>query len=591
MVAFHRGVNRYSLLLAALGLCSSLAVVNGVPSAYAQPAYLRLERTIDAAEFGISQPEGLTFSPAAGALLLAATSPARVATIGLDDDAAGELILPSALADLRNLAFDARANRLLVFDPATSALTVIDTQADGTLDAAGAAKSALAAGALAPADPQGMAFDTRSGRVFILDAAAPRIISLRPDTEGGPGGAPALEVADLRPLGLAQPRGIAFNPQNAHLYVLDQADQQLYELADGGQVVSTRDLGPLELGDLRGMVFAPSGDPTDDPAALSLYLLDVGQEAQAGGGRIAELALAAPALAALPPSVAASLVQIIHTSRWSPPSPDPAGLAYLPPSGRLLVADSEVEEMPPYFRGVNLFETTRTGALMATASTLAFSNEPTGVAVNPANGHRFFSHDGNRLVVEVSPGPDARYGTADDTRTSFSTRAFGCRDPEGLAFGQGVLFIADGVGKEIYIVAPGPNARFDGVAPAGDDRVSHFDTSRLGQPDPEGVEFNQARGTLFMISNDNQTTIVEATLAGAVVQVIDVASLGLIAPGGLTLAPGSRNPALLSLYIAERGIDNNTDPRENDGRIYELALSSSPQSQPLPAIYLPLTRR
>jgi hypothetical protein len=45
------------------------------------------------------------------------------------------------------------------------------------------------------------------------------------------------------------------------------------------------------------------------------------------------------------PQEQAVLVRIIETSLFSPPSPDPAGIVYLPSTGRLLVSDSEVNEM------------------------------------------------------------------------------------------------------------------------------------------------------------------------------------------------------------------------------------------------------
>src|SRR2546427_2840805 len=150
-------------------------------------------------------------------------------------------------------------------------------------------------------------------------------------------------------------------------------------------------------------------------------------------------------------TIKACLVQTIDTSLWtlpdgSPaPSPDPAGITVLP-NGHLLISDSEVEEFThPYFHGFNLYEALTSGTLLATANTLAFTKEPTGVAFNPRNsrGHPslFFSDDDKLRVFEVDLGSDGLYGTADDTVTSFSTSAFGDNDPEGVAFGQGKLFV------------------------------------------------------------------------------------------------------------------------------------------------------
>ncbi len=40
-------------------------------------------------------------------------------------------------------------------------------------------------------------------------------------------------------------------------------------------------------------------------------------------------------------------------------------------------------------------------------------------------------------------------------------------------------------------------------------------------------------------------------------------------------APSSQNPSIKSIYIASRGVDNNTDRLENDGKIWEVSLGSS----------------
>src|SRR3972149_6256250 len=50
--------------------------------------------------------------------------------------------------------------------------------------------------------------------------------------------------------------------------------------------------------------------------------------------------------------VIASVVNVVETSGWLPPSPDAMGLTYDPSIGRLGVVDSEVEETS-LFDGVN----------------------------------------------------------------------------------------------------------------------------------------------------------------------------------------------------------------------------------------------
>ena len=188
--------------------------------------------------------------------------------------------------------------------------------------------------------------------------------------------------------------------------------------------------------------------------------------------------------------VQATLERTTDTSLYSPPSPDPCGLAYLTSSGTLMISDGEVNEMP-IFAGVNLFEATLSGTLVYTASTTSFSDEPAGIAYNPLNGHLFISDDtGPRGVYELDPGVDGLYHTSDDVITHVSSSDFGCYDPEGVAFDnwRGHLLMVDGTNEEVYDLDPGENGIFDGVPPAGDDQVTQFDTTILGLSDPEGIE-------------------------------------------------------------------------------------------------------
>jgi hypothetical protein len=271
-----------------------------------------------------------------------------------------------------------------------------------------------------------------------------------------------------------------------------------------------------------------------------------------------------------------ALVQTIDTSRWSAPSPDSAGIIYLPTSNTLLVSDSEVNEMP-IFTGDNLFEATLTGNLIDTLTTISFSDEPTGITYNPMNGHLFFSDDQGQMgVYELNPGPDGLYDTSDDTVTSFVTKDFGSSDPEGVTYasGLGVLFVADGANKKIYQVAPGSNGVFDGVPPAGDDQVTYFDTAGFGQTNPEGIAFNSDSGNLYIVGMP-RNTLFEVTTAGTLVQRIDISAAGAMNPAGLAYAPSSQNPGEMNIYIAARGADNNMDPNENDGKVYELTLPST----------------
>jgi len=281
-----------------------------------------------------------------------------------------------------------------------------------------------------------------------------------------------------------------------------------------------------------------------------------------------------------PSSQVATLVQSVNGSLWSPPSTDPTGIVYLEHSNTLLISDSEVNEIPALFTGDNLFEIDLTGNLQDTLNTTGFSNEPTGITYNPANQHLFFSDDDKpRKVIELDPGPDGLYNTPDDVVTSISTSAFGSNDPEGITYNtvQGVLHIVDGENAKVYTVDPGVNGVFDGVAPAGDDQVTSFDTTVLGVVDPEGIAYDSDFGHLYIVGNPS-TSVLHVTTTGTLLRTIDISTANAMLLSGLTYAPSSVNPSEMNLWIVDRGVDNNRwlfgERDENDGKVYEFSLPS-----------------
>ena len=136
---------------------------------------------------------------------------------------------------------------------------------------------------------------------------------------------------------------------------------------------------------------------------------------------------------------------------------------------------------------------------------------------------------------------------------------------------QGLLYMVDGVNSELYEIDPGANGVFDGAPPTGDDRVKSSDTKRLGVTDPEGVTFDSDTGHLYIIGKPSDT-LLHITTSGSVVRSVDVASANMRKPAGLAYAPGSVNPSVMNVYIAARGVDNNSDPDENDGMVYEFSV-------------------
>ena len=609
------------ILSVSLFAFSSGANQNAVAQEASTNAYLRQVRTFDPDNTGAINPVGLAYSPGAnkflvledGAALQAQTPGSEIVQITPIENRDDSVNIAATISDPINMVFDSKTGRLLLIDQAANELLEIKATASGTLLPDTLVRYDI--GRFGLIDPQGLAIDSRSGHLFIAENAGPQLIHIVPERGGGFANA-RVSAIDLKPTGLKDIRGLAFDPTNDHLHLYSTVDQKLAELTQNGQLLSVRDLSGFVFDTLQGMVFAPSGDLTDDPSKMNLFIADSGADSLPGQaaaaphnqpailadyqifvplaafnsngrtnithqpGTIIEFSFIDPVTkpaALTAPSIQLGLVQTILASQWSPASPDSAGIVYLPASHSLLVSDSEVNEMP-IFTGDNMYVSTLSGALTDTWSTITFSNEPTGVTLNPANGNLFISDDtGDRGVYELNPGPDGLYDTADDTNTFFETVPFGSADPEGVTYASEhrMLFIADGVNSEIYRILPGENGIFDGIG--GDDQVTSFDTEYLGLHNPEGVAYNSDSATLYVAgtnSSGGADTLLEVTLEGALVRTIDVSAAHARLLSGLTYAPSSLYPGAMSIFIVDRGQDNDLYPEENDGKIYEMLLPS-----------------
>jgi Bacterial Ig domain len=509
-------------------------------------------RSIPAQDFGAPRPTGLA-AREDGSLLVGHERGGRTTLVRLSPagDPQATVELPP-LTDPESLAFDSVRDRLVVLDRGD-----LITVADSSLRAQRPTTHRVAAD-LEVHDPRGATFDPSTGTWFVLDGRSRTILRV-PMVAGAPG--------TPRPIALPRPvgghlEGLAFNPQDGFLYVASRDTGRLFALDGSGEVQATYSLTSLDVRDLRAMAFAPSADSTDDPHAVHLYVADAGDTSTQG--RVVETMLQAQVVTSAAAVETPSLVQTLDVSRLNPPSPDPAGMTYMSTRDRLLLADSEVDEMP-IFQGVNLFQVTRGGQLTDTGLTTAYSKEPTGAGFNPADGTLFLSDDNANRVFAVRPGADGRYGTPDDPRTFVNTLLFGSDDAEGTEFdaGTGHLLVVDGVNREVYDVNP-----VNGVFGDGGDVVTHFDLEQHGVLDPEGIGVDTSRNSLVVVDRAGRK-VYEVTRAGALLRVVDLRPISARNPTGGTVAPGSRGGT--SYWIVDRGVDNNTDPNENDGKVYELA--------------------
>jgi hypothetical protein len=362
-------------------------------------------------------------------------------------------------------------------------------------------------------------------------------------------------------------RLVAANDEDGLLYVLDRDAGRLDAFDVGGDLVETYDATTLDLRSPEAMAFAPSTDNTDDADNLNLFVVDSGDETWDGG--VTELTLEQSMLVTAE-TVSASLVQVIDTSAWNPPSTDPSGIVWNPSVDRLIVVDSEVEETR-FFQGVNMWHISRGGSVLSTGATWgpqsagSYSDEPTGLGYDNVSDTLFVSDDtGTRSVFVVKSGPDGLFGTTDDVVSTINMGSFGATDTEDPEYDpvSGHLFVLSGTDREIYRIDP-----VDGVFANGNDIVTSFDISHLGPTDFEGLTSSVARGSLF-VGSRNTDQIFEITHDGQLVRTIDVSSIGGLGfVSGLAMAPSSTDPSVMSLWIVDRGVDE-----VNDGELFEISV-------------------
>jgi hypothetical protein len=290
--------------------------------------------------------------------------------------------------------------------------------------------------------------------------------------------------------------------------------------------------------------------------------------------RLVPLVLCLPVAAALlsaPPAHAAhgAIVRVTLTSVWATPSPDPMGITYDPRTQRLLISDSEVDEMPGLWKGRNLFVVKRKGNLASSRTLKKFTVEPEDLAMDNRHRSLYVTDDDLDRVFKDKAGKDGLFGTRDDVAvTVLHTRRFGSFDPEGLTWlpQKKMLIVSDSTTRRIYKIRQGKDRRFG----TRDDVIRSFGIHRYGFTTAEDVVATRFTHHLLIVSS-RQRFILETTMKGALVRKIDLTSVGVKAASGITFAPGT-DGSKSRLYLTDSGVDNNVSPGENDGRLFELKI-------------------
>ena len=104
------------------------------------------------------------------------------------------------------------------------------------------------------------------------------------------------------------------------------------------------------------------------------------------------------------------------------------------------------------------------------------------------------------------------------------------------------------------------------------DVITHCDVSALGVQDAEGLGYHPDRNTLLVPDGRSSTTMIEVSLGGTLLTTIDISSAQSKHPEDVAVAPATSGGGN-NLFMVARGVDNNSHPNENDGKMYEFSVS------------------
>jgi uncharacterized protein YjiK len=566
----------------------SILLVHNFAHAQNLPQYIGIVQKISGDKSGLSNPGGIVYSSRANVFYVVETSNrsslksnrTEIKHLSVLGRPAGSTQIEISIDSPINIAMDNNLGRLLIYQISTSQIVQINESASGNLEANSIASFNVSAYRLQ--DPQGMAFDPKNNSLFVLDATGPRVVHI--DLLDGS----SIESASFESIFLSWAndsalQGIAYEPVTGNLFTIDLHGMNLIEFSPDGQLLSKRDLSNFGLKKVQSIVFAPSGDQTDKSTLLSLFVADSGSPITELDLRNLDIKIASNnefgeivefTFVGLPKQVNAdyqsALVKTTNMALYSPPSPDPSGLTYIGPHNSLLMCDGEVEEI---VSGITHFMGANIWEINLDGSVIRSAN------ISPVSP-TYVPMTDEPTGTTWSPANGHYYFSDDNALKVFDLNPgadgiIGTSDDRWTSFPTGPAGSGDpeGIAYDTWT-----NHLFvvDGTNreiyefSLTGDLINHFDVQIYGISDPESVEFNSVSNTLFILGNYSNRIIIETTPSGTLLQTINVSANSSVAAAGLAYAPASDGSGQMHFYIVDRGIDNNENPDIVDGKMYEM---------------------
>lgn len=242
--------------------------------------------------------EGVVFPPGANAIIKAGLPEQEAVDRGSEAADLGLLGKPAAerptfkLDDSINVTHDPnrKAPFLIVIEGPNNLLSLIIRTPNGdvnpnSISGGDAAQLSDENGDNLLEKPAGVTFDGRKLYVMNNGADGSALIGCRIGAlRAGPAFKRAVERAKCDVTSMeavvdgGRPRGIAFNPQDGHLYVFIPNKEEVVRMTTTGGLVDRHEVQELDLSDLKAVTFARSSDATDVEANFNLFVATGGTD-------------------------------------------------------------------------------------------------------------------------------------------------------------------------------------------------------------------------------------------------------------------------------------------------------------------------
>jgi hypothetical protein len=265
-------LNRICIVLAvAIWTIACMAVT-------AESRELTLINIVDTTVHGSSDPSGITFFPDTETLLQcdseAEETPYFIGfnlfELGLSGNLLGSYTTLGFTTEPTGITLNTVTNTIFITDDVTQKVFEVDP-----VDLENALSS-FSTSAYSN-DPEGIAFNTSTGNLYIAEGLNHTVYEV---TTSG-----LLVTTISLPSEIIDPEGIYYDDFSGHLFIV--WGKKLFEISVSGVMIDSTDLVPFGVVVAKGITFAPSSDPNDDPFIENIYIVDYGID-EVNDGRLFE---------------------------------------------------------------------------------------------------------------------------------------------------------------------------------------------------------------------------------------------------------------------------------------------------------------